>query len=345
MADKIKSDNSKNESENNDCNPSKCSIDEKSNNKDTLVCRKCKRAVHYACSGLPAYQIQLCLTFKARCFQCQNCVRILPEIQEKVEKGIKTKIEKLEREIKACENIIKAQKEQIDEKIKKTAKQNNNEEQTEANNAVEQRIEGIELKIDEILNKISVPDTKDHLSNKESYAQALSKNIITRNEFKKILHEKTVEERKIKSTESNIIIHGIMEFIEDAKEKLEQDDKRTVTNTFKSMGLNISVVKVERIGVFTKEREENQRYRPIKVHLESKEAKIKVLQNLKKLKEFDLRITEDLTVQERKLVKEWSDLAKKRNQENTDKSFKWRVRGSPRCGLYLKKVYYNTSGS
>ena len=41
-----------------------------------------------------------------------------------------------------------------------------------------------------------------------------------------------------------------MEFIEDTKEKLEKEDKRTVTNTLKSMGLNINVEKVERIGVY-----------------------------------------------------------------------------------------------
>ena len=136
-----------------------------------------------------------------------------------------------------------------------------------------------------------------------------------------------------------------MEFMDDTEEELEQNDKRRVANTLKDMGINVKVTKIERIGIFTKEREDHERYRPIKVHLESKEAKIKVLKNLKKLKSVDLCITEDLTKQERKLVKEWSDQAKKKNDENTDKSFKWRVRGSPCCGQYLKKVYCNTSGS
>ena len=345
MAEKIIGENSENRMENNECSASKCITDDNLNSKDTLTCRKCKRVVHYGCSGLPAYQIQLCLTFKTRCFQCQNCVNILPEIQEKVERGRKSKIEKLEREIKACENIIKAQREQIDGKISETAIRSNIKEQVNVKNEVEQRIEGIELKIDEILNKINVPETKDHPSNKESYAQALSKNAMTRNEFKTILQEKTIEERKIISTESNIIIHGLLEFMDDTEEELKQNDKRRVANTLKAMGINVEFTKIERIGIFTKEREDHERYRPIKVHLESKEAKIKVLKNLKKLKSVDLRITEDLTKQERKLVKEWSDQAKKKNDENTDKSFKWRVRGSPRCGLYLKKVFCNTSGS
>ena len=90
MADKINGKNIEKVSEINKCSTSKCFIDNKLNNKDTLACRKCKRAVHYACSGLPAYQIQLCLTFKARSFQCQNCVEILPEIQEKSRMAVKT---------------------------------------------------------------------------------------------------------------------------------------------------------------------------------------------------------------------------------------------------------------
>ena len=135
---------------------------------------------------------------------------------------------------------------------------------------------------------------------------------MTRNEFKAILQEKTIENRKIKTTESNIIIHGLMEFMDDTEEELEQNDKRRVANTLKDMGINVKVTKIERIGIFTREREDHKRYRPIKVHLESKEAKIKVLKNLKKLKSVDFRITEDLTKQERKLVKEWSDQAKKK---------------------------------
>ena len=70
---------------------------------------------------------------------------------------------KLEREIKACENIINAQREQIDKKIKETEIQNKDKEQTKANIGIEQRIEGIKLKINEILNKITVPDTKDNM--------------------------------------------------------------------------------------------------------------------------------------------------------------------------------------
>ena len=100
--------------------------------------------------------------------------------------------------------------------------------------------------------------------------------------------------------------------MDDTEEEFEHNDKRRVTNTLKVMGINVELTKIERIGTFTKERKDHEGYRPIKVHLESKEVKIKVLKKLKKLKNVDFRITENLTKQERNLVKEWSDQAKKR---------------------------------
>ena len=52
-----------------------------------------------------------------------------------------------------------------------------------------------------------------------------------------------------------------------------------------------------------------------------------------------VKITEDLTKQERILVREWQDKASKKNETEQNKSYKWRVRGIPRNRLYLKKVF------
>ena len=79
--------------------------------------------------------------------------------------------------------------------------------------------------------------------------------------------------------------------------------------------------------------------RPLKVSLESVEVKSQFLQNLTRLKGQFIKITEDLTRQERILVKEWQDKAKNENEKEHNKIYKWRVRGSPRSGLYLKKVF------
>ena len=99
-----------------------------------------------------------------------------------------------------------------------------------------------------------------------------------------------------------------------------------------------AILNIQRIGVFTKERESKEQYRPLKICLESEEIKIQVLNNLTKLKGLFIKVTEDLTKQERLLVKEWQQKAQERNEKEQNKLYKWRVRGSPQSRLYLKQV-------
>ena len=58
------------------------------------------------------------------------------------------------------------------------------------------------------------------------------------------------------------------------------------------MNLTIKNFKVEKIG------KRKDKYCPIKVKLENEKDKIKILKNLKKLSESDVRTTEDLSVKE-----------------------------------------------
>ena len=72
--------------------------------------------------------------------------------------------------------------------------------------------------------------------------------------------------------------------------------------------------------------------------MESKQEKIKVLSNLKKLKgtedEFGkISITEDFTETERGEIKRWVLKAKEKSAQDPDKLFK--VRGDPKNGMRL----------
>ena len=69
------------------------------------------------------------------------------------------------------------------------------------------------------------------------------------------------------------------------------------------------------------------------------EVKSQFLQNLSRLKGQFIKITEDLTKQEGVLVKEWQDKANNNNEKEHNKRYKWRVRGSTRSRLYLKKIF------
>ena len=66
-----------------------------------------------------------------------------------------------------------------------------------------------------------------------------------------------------------------------------------------------------------------------------------IFSNLSNLKSFakykGVGITDDYTAAERELLKEWVERAKARNEEETDETIIWRVRGSPKNRLQLKK--------
>ena len=76
--------------------------------------------------------------------------------------------------------------------------------------------------------------------------------------------------------------------------------------------------------------------------MKNEEDKQRILNNLRKLKgnkEFKgLSVTEDLTQSERKMVREWASKAEEKNKNEVPGSnVIWRVRGSPKNGLRLKK--------
>ena len=68
-----------------ECSPQKCISKDESSKDVALQCRKCHLAVHYQCSQLPAYQIQLFLSFKERRYQCPKCIRVSQKVLEELE--------------------------------------------------------------------------------------------------------------------------------------------------------------------------------------------------------------------------------------------------------------------
>jgi hypothetical protein len=82
--------------------------------------------------------------------------------------------------------------------------------------------------------------------------------------------------------------------------------------------------------------------RPIKVTLPNTEIKEKIMNNLKNLKDRGynrISITDDYTVTERKIIKDFVEKAKEANiNEATDSEKIWVVRGCPKNGLFLKKL-------
>ena len=158
---------------------------------------------------------------------------------------------------------------------------------------------------------------------------------VTLDENNQVLVE---EEMDKKNRSRNFIIHG-------KTEDSANDDNNFVNNLFKDLQISAPPIKqIERIGKKLENREQPQK-RPIIVVLDNEEDKNTVLENLKNLKGKLLykgvRITNDYTLSQRLLIKDYYEKAQENNREEKQNAtnFMWKVRGTPETGLTLRRFY------
>ena len=132
-------------------------------------------------------------------------------------------------------------------------------------------------------------------------------------DFRAIVEEtKNVElvekkERKLRS--KNLIIHGVKESSSDNKDDAIKSDDIYINNFIAALKVNIHCK--SRIGLPAQDKN-----RPIKVVMNTEEERNKILSNLRNLKDIPeykaISVTEDYTITERRMVKDWSDKAKEK---------------------------------
>ena len=149
-------------------------------------------------------------------------------------------------------------------------------------------------------------------------------------------NEKLTEEADQKRCAANLIIHGKDE------EVGPNDDKKFINDLITD--LQIGVINIKHTGrIGNKE----GRARPIKLVFNNEDERQKVYSNLKNLKGNasykGISIKEDYTFNERLLIKEFADQARENNtKEDSNSNNIWRVRGSPKNGLTLKRLTKKT---
>ena len=349
------------------------------NDMNKLQCGQCKRKVHYKCTRLPAYQLQRYLVASLgqyySKFLCSNCVVVPDSIQKELAAADnivsleneltmqKEKIEIYEQELKELRKLVTPQQRQDTATYKKRkfgdcnhngeaevslSKENKNTIDgndnvhlniQEINNMFEKRFELMEIKMTEMIKKnlTKTQDTNDTIH--ISYANATNNPKNTNNSnFRNIVvaakNEELIEEKDKRLRENNIVIHGKRE-----SENNEDNDKQFVNDMIKDISVGaITAKSIIRIG-----KTENEKTRPIKVIFNNKEEKSKVMSNLRHLKCKEvynkISITDDYTMSERKMVKDYVDMAKQKNRElGNDAKTIILVRGTPKNGLYLKEV-------
>ena len=150
-------------------------------------------------------------------------------------------------------------------------------------------------------------------------------------------NEEMEEERDRKSRAKNIIIHGKFEIG-------KADDKFFSENLIKELQIGaLKINQIERIGKEAEGGNGSTQKRPMKLIMNNEEDKDKVLHNLKALKGKSLykgiSITADYTYSERQLVRDYREQANEKNDNETanQTNYIWRVRGTPKNGLSLKR--------
>ena len=147
-------------------------------------------------------------------------------------------------------------------------------------------------------------------------------------------NEELAEERERNSRKNNVIIHGCEE---------ANDDQATKDKVFFDKLINdLTIAKVEAKSVVRIGQKTNGKKRPIKITLTTTSEKEKIMDNLRNLKDKGyngISIKEDHTITERGMIKDFAEKAKSANEKEAPDSDKiWVVRGSPKNGLFLKKV-------
>ena len=180
------------------------------------------------------------------------------------------------------------------------------------------------------------------LTTPKTYAAALE---VTAN-FRKIMDEakedEKVEEQEKERRCKNLIIHGADEKGVN-NDEIKQKDKEYIARFLDKIGVSNQPESIIRLG---KQNETNKR--TMKIVIKTKEDKERVMVNLNKLKgaeeEFGrISVTEDLTIRERNLVKQWVKKADEKSTE--DPNYVYKVCGDSKNGYrlmrFLRKKHRN----
>jgi len=325
------------------CLSSRCAQDV---SKNKLKCVECNRFVHYRCTQLPAYFLHLVTSkLEKYPFICSNCVDIPKQIVEIAQ----PEIAKLKEDIKRCENIIQARREVEKELENKSNKLKNELAELKIKlrkdpglHTIEYLEEKFEKKLDKMAknitedfaNKIEVLKTSA-VETKKSYAKVTAANNqeSLREVIKAARADQLMEDQQKKLRLKNIIIHGVVEN-ERGENKTDTDFVRTLINDLK---VKVEIKYITRLG-----NTKSDKIRPIKVVFTKEEEKDSVIGSLPSLKGYEeykkISVMEDFTFEERRLIKSWADKAFDKNSKEPEGStIVWRVRGSPKNMLFLKK--------
>ena len=142
----------------------------------------------------------------------------------------------------------------------------------------------------------------------------------------------------------NSIIHGYVESNREIAER-KTHDKNFIDAHIADISIEATCSSLNRLG--KRDDTSNAAKRPIKVVMQNESEKDLVMARLNKLKGKEkyngISITDDHSIADRKIIKEWAEKATAANANEPPESlYEWKVRGSPKNGMQLKKFRKQT---
>ena len=201
----------------------------------------------------------------------------------------------------------------------------------------------LEDKINEVV--LTNKSFADAVTTSEATGATTASRVPPSHDFRAIMraehNEQLAEESEKKSRACNLVLHGIPESISANKEEAKQHDIELISRFIEYLGLQMDYKSTFRLGKKNEILERSKR--PIKVTMKSEQDKDHVMASLKDLKGKDnykgVSVTDDHTIKDRNTIKEWVEKAKTANANEADNSiYEWKVRGSPKNGMSLKKL-------
>ena len=154
-------------------------------------------------------------------------------------------------------------------------------------------------------------------------------------------NDDTSRKSEARERENNLIIHGLEET------ECNNIDQNKVIHLFNAVGVKFKPQVTYRLG----KKEEGKR-RPLMVCLQSKMESNSVMSNMWRLGNLRnmnerVSVTYDYTLEERRLIKEFVEEAKRRNMNagndnDRNEGYAWRVRGTPKTKLRIVKIRQQT---
>ena len=239
------------------CSLTSCADDDDQNR---LECRKCHRLVHYECTQLPLYQLQIYVNTYNEQYQCHNCVRITKTLRSKIGEN---SYHMMQKEIEKKDGVIKKLKNEL---AKNCSLKNDIE------SIFTKKIADLEIKTKKMI-KEEIQQTKNFMkeTSQKTYAEITKKH---RENVKSAVTEQKEEDmneqKDIESRKNNIILYGIEEPMGETKEKEQEQDKREIKEILYVIGVRDIIPKHHRIG---QKDESGLKQRPIKMTLKNASEK------------------------------------------------------------------------